>query len=94
MKGKLIIYDISHLDQYHKVLINRALFGYKDNSNNNSYHYKRKGILKEIPHFRLPKGAIIVKDMDQGKIISLLNKHKAKYEKFDISTNKSMLQKN
>jgi len=92
MKAKLIVYNLSKLDQYHKVLLNRALFGYKDNSNHNSYHYKRKGILSEIPHFRLPKGAIIVKESDQNKIISLLNEHKAKNKKFNISIDKSMLQ--
>lgn len=94
MKGKLIVYSLSHLDQYHKVLINRALFGYRDNSNNNSYHYKRKGVLGRIPHFRLPKGAVIVKESDQSKIISLLNKHKAKHKKFDVSIDQSMLQNN
>jgi len=33
MKAKLIVYELSNLNQYHKVLVNRALFGYIDNSN-------------------------------------------------------------
>ena len=91
MKAKLIIYKLTNLDQYHKVLVNRNLFGFIDNSNNNSYHYKRKGILKEIPNFRLPKGAIIVKEGDHIKVISILHKHKVKPKVFDISIKQSML---
>lgn len=85
MKAKLIVYKLTHLDQYHKVLVNRSLFGFTDNSNNNSYHYKRKGILEEIPSFRLPKGAVIVKEGDHIKVISTLRKHKVKIKIFDIS---------
>lgn len=91
MKAKLITYELSGLDQYHKVLLNRALFGYLDNSNKGAYQYKRKGILDKIPNFRLPKGALIVKDEDQNKILIILKKHKAKYKLFDISVKQSML---
>jgi len=90
MKAKLIIYNLSKLDQYHKVLLNRVLFGYTDNSNNGKYQYKRKGILDKIPHFRLPKGAIIVKDCDENKVTFILKKHKAKYNLFSISAKQSM----
>jgi len=85
MKAKLIIYRLVDLDQYHKVLVNRALFGFKDNSNNNKYHYERKGILERIPNYRLPKGAIIVKEGDHKKVISILRKHKIKPNVLDIS---------
>lgn len=91
MKAKLIVYDLSKLDQYHKVLVNRALFGFKDNSNKGQYQYTRKGILDEIPHFRLPKGAVIVKIKDRLKIISVFKKSKAKYSIYNIVINQSML---
>lgn len=91
MKAKLIIYELSDLDQYHKVLLNRVLFGYLDNSNKGSYQYKREGILSKIPNFRLPKGAIIVQDKDQNRILTILKKHKAKYNSFDVSIKQSML---
>ena len=41
MKAKLIIYELTKLEQYHKVLVNRALFGFTDNSNKSNYLYKR-----------------------------------------------------
>ena len=90
MKAKLIIYKLKNLDQYHKVLVNRALFGFTDNSNNNLYHYKRKGILDNIPNFRLPKGAVIVKEGDYIKIVSILHKHKIKPKVIDISIKKQI----
>lgn len=94
MKAKLVTYKISNLDQYHKVLVNRALFGYIDNSNNGSYQYRRKGILAEIPNLRILKGAIIVRKNDQKKITSILKKYKAEYKVFDIIIKQSMLQDN
>jgi len=94
MKAKLIVYSITKLDQYHKVLVNRALFGFIDNSNKGQYQYKRRGILDKIPKFRLPKGAVIVKNGDQGKVISVLKKGKAKYDTYDIEVKQSMLQNN
>jgi len=91
MRAKLIVYELSGLDQYHKVLVNRALFGYLDNSNKGNYQYRRKGILDEIPHLRLLRGAIVVKDIDKGEIISVLKSHKIKPKVFNIEVKHSML---
>ncbi len=91
MKCKLIAYYLSSLDQYHKVLVNRALFGYIDNSNKGKYQYRRKGILSEIPHFKLLKGAIIVRKEDCKKIISVFKKYNVKYLTFDIEIKRSLL---
>ncbi len=93
MKASLIVYNMSKLDQYHKIIINRALFGYTNNSNNNRYHYKIKGILSGISCFRLPKSAFIVKKEDQNKLINILKKNKAKYNAFAITVDKSLLKK-
>jgi len=84
MKAKLIVYDLSNLTQYQKVLVNRALFGYNDHSNKGSYIYKREGILKEIPHLRLLRGVLIVKSGYQRKVLKVLKKYKAKYFVFTI----------
>ena len=84
MKAKLVAYELSKLDQYHKVLVDRALFGYTDNSNKGDYQYERKGVVSDIPHFRLLRGAIIVKNKDLKRINSVLKKHKVKHIIFDI----------
>lgn len=91
MKAKLIIYELAKLEQYHKVLVNRALFGFTDNSNKGSYLYKRGGVLSNIPHIRLIRGAIIVKNKDSKRIISILHSYKVSPKVFDISIKNSML---
>jgi len=91
MKAKLIIYGLAKLDQYHKVLVNRALFGFTDNSNKGSYIYKRGGVLSNISHKRLIRGAIIVEEKEGKKVISVLNSYKIKPKVFDISIKQSML---
>ena len=91
MKAKLITYDLSNLNQYRKVLVNRALFGYNDHSNKGAYTYKRAGILKEIPHLRLLRGVIIIEKSKQNKVVDILKKYKAKYFIFTIKVNMAML---
>ena len=91
MKAKLIIYKLAKLEQYHKVLVNRALFGFIDNSNKGSYLYKRGGVLSNLPHMRLIRGVIIVKDKDSKKVISVLHSYKIQPQVFDISIKQSML---
>ncbi len=93
MKANLIILNLSGLHHYRKVLFNRAIYGYTDNSNNNTYQYKRVGILAQIPHLRLLKGALVIKNEDMGKIRQVLTKHKVKYEVYDILINVSKLKK-
>ena len=91
MKAKLIIYELTKLEQYHKVLVNRALFGFIDNSNKGSYLYKRGGVLSNLPHLRPIRGVIIVKDKDGKKVISVLQSYKVKPNVFNISIESSML---
>jgi len=91
MKAKLIIYELAKLEQYHKVLVNRALFGFTDNSNKGSYLYKRGGVLSNLPHMRLIRGVIIVKDKDSGRVISVLHSYKVKPKVFNITIKSSML---
>lgn len=94
MKASLIIHDLSELEHYQKVLFNRAIYGYIDNSNNSAYQYKRKGILSQIPHLRLLKGALVIKKEDMEKIKPLLKKYKVKYRVYDLLIKESKLKKN
>ena len=91
MKAKLIIYELAKLEQYHKVLVNRALFGFTDNSNKGSYIYRRGGVLSNNPHVKLIRGAIIVKEKDGKKVTSVLHNYKVKPKVFDISIKQSLL---
>lgn len=91
MKAKLIIYDLLKLEQYHKVLVNRALFGFTDNSNKGSYLYKRGGVLSNLPHLKPIRGVIIVKDKDSTRVISVLQSYKVNPKVFNILIKSSML---
>jgi len=87
----MIIYELAKLKQYHKVLVNRALFGFTDNSNKGRYLYKRGGVLSNLPHIRLIRGVIVVKNKDSNRVISVLHSYKIKPKVFDITTKHSML---
>jgi len=91
MKAKLIIYELKKLEQYYKVLVNRALFGFTDNSNKGSYLYKRGGVLSNIPHARVIRGAIIVRKVDGNRVISVLHSYKVNPKVFDITIKQSLL---
>ena len=91
MNAKLIIYELTKLEQYHKVLVNRALFGFTDNSNKGSYLYQRGGVLSNLPHLRPIRGAIIVKEKDSPRVISVLHSYKVKPKVFSITIKPSML---
>ncbi len=61
------------------VQISRALNGYKDQSNHGEYTYERKGLLEKIPHRKLTKNVILLKEKDHEKLIQILEKFKAEY---------------
>ncbi len=91
MKAKLICYDLTSLEQIKKVEVKRALFGYTEYSNNAKYTYKRKGILENIPHFKLTRAVIIVSSKNEKQVIKVIKDWKVKYKSFNIEINKSML---
>jgi len=61
------------------VQISRALNGYKDRSNHGEYTYQRKGLLEKIPHRKLTKNVILLKEKDHEKLTEILEKYEAEY---------------
>ncbi len=61
------------------VQISRALTGYKDRSNHGEYTYERKGLLEKIPHRKLAKNVILLKEEDHEKLVEILEKFEAEY---------------
>lgn len=88
MKARIVSYDLTKLLQWKKVEVNRRLFGYLEYSNNSKYKYRRKGILKSIPHIKVAKSVIIVKETDLPKLVKNL---KCKYKSYKIDINRSIL---
>ncbi|MDP2926359.1 MAG: hypothetical protein Q8N99_08330 [Nanoarchaeota archaeon] len=80
MKSLILSYELSKIDHYQKVLFNRKLFGFTDNSNKCKYQYKREGILKKADYIKLGRGAIVIKIKDKDKITKLFRKFKVEYD--------------
>ena len=65
----------------------RKLYGCKDKSNYGKYTYERKGVLDEIPHIKLARAVIIVRNEDKEKLLEFLK------GKVDVSMRKVTLEK-
>ncbi len=50
----------------------RQLYGWRDKSQFGKYEYDREGLLTNIPHIKLMRGVIIVREQDKKKIIDFL----------------------
>ena len=55
-----------------------------DYSNNQSYTYKRQGLLEQIPCKNIGRGVILVETKDKNKVVSILRKHKARVEVMNL----------
>mgnify|MGYP003395790625 CR=1 FL=1 len=80
MKATLISYDLRKVNQIGKVTVKRLLFGYTEYSNNGQYTYERKGVLSEIPHVKLTRAVIIVRNKDASAIEKAIKSVKGKYQ--------------
>ena len=83
-KVSLIGYKLGKANLGQKTAIQRALNGYVDHSNNQSYTYKRKGLLEQIPCKSINKGVILVESKNKNKVILILRKHKASIEVINL----------
>ncbi len=57
----------------------KEFLGYIDHSNHGRFTYRRKGILDEIPHVKLIRSVVIIREEDRGKVVQCLEKHGAGY---------------
>ena len=83
-KVSIIRYSLSKVDLGQKTAIQRALNGYVDYSNNQSYTYKRQGLLEQIPCKNIGRGVILVETKDKNKVVSILRNHKARVEVMNL----------
>jgi|WetSurMetagenome_2_1015567.scaffolds.fasta_scaffold899502_1 hypothetical protein len=80
MKTLIISYELEGIDHYKKVLFNREIYGYKDNSNKCKYTYNRVGILGKVKSIRLGKGSFVIDVKDKSKVLKILQKYKVHYD--------------
>jgi hypothetical protein len=76
--GKLICYTLSSRPTVaERTKFRKRFLGYTDFSNKSRYKYYRKGLLSEIPHIKLIRSVVIVRNEDCNQVIAFLKKYNA-----------------
>ncbi|CAD7766739.1 MAG: hypothetical protein DNFNHJIP_00138 [Candidatus Argoarchaeum ethanivorans] len=83
--GNLIVFRFK--EKTEQKLINqfcKKFYGQDTSSHGGKYHYRRHGLLDDIPHIKLKGGAIIVKKDSTKKLIDFLKIYEAKFYVRDV----------
>jgi hypothetical protein len=85
MPGKIFVFTIfrnnerKNIDKFCK-----KFYGQETSSHGGKYHYRRRGLLDEIPHIKLIRGVIIVSNDNAARVIQFLNEFNAEYYMRDV----------
>jgi hypothetical protein len=85
MIGKLIAFTIfknnsrKNIDQFCK-----KFYGQETSSHGGKYHYRRKGLLDDIPHIKLIRGVIIVSEGNTDRVVQFLREYNAEFYVRDV----------
>ncbi|MCZ7383981.1 MAG: hypothetical protein O8C63_04430 [Candidatus Methanoperedens sp.] len=85
MIGKIIVFRFpkktnqKNLNQFCK-----KFYGQETSSQGRKYHYRRKGLLDDIPHIKLIGGVIIVSNENADRLIRFLNDYGAEFFVRDV----------
>jgi len=76
--GKLICYTMGpEATAVERNRVRKLFWGYTDFSNKGQYRYFRKGVLSEVPHIKLIRAVIIVRDDDCDNVVDFLKNQNA-----------------
>ena len=91
MQAKLIVFQVYKNKQKNLTntltTLNRFVqkfYGQDTTSHGGKYKHHRRGLLENIPHIRLIRGVIIVRDVDLGVVVDFLNQYNAEVWVWDI----------
>src|SRR3989338_3997930 len=88
--GTLVIYSFrKSVKRELREKLRREFLGYNDKSNFGKYDYKRHGLLSRLPHVKLGKSLVIIKNEDKRKVVKILKKYNVTYTVRNILLNKS-----
>ncbi len=85
MIGKIFIFTIfknnerKNIDKFCK-----KFYGQETSSHGGKYHYRRRGLLDDVPHIKFIRGVIIVSNDNAMKVIQFLNEFNAEYYVRDV----------
>ncbi len=80
MKGKIIVFRFpkktnqKRLNQFCK-----KFYGQETSSHGGQYHYRRKGLLDNIPHIKLIGGVIIISNENADDLVKFLKDYDAEF---------------
>ncbi len=84
MIGKIVVFTIyknnrRSIDQFCK-----KFYGQETSSHGGKYHYRRRGLLDNIPHIKLIRGVVIVSKEDAEKVVQFLREYNAQFYVRDV----------
>jgi len=92
MQGKLIVFRVYKNTEKQTTnsltTLNRFVqkfYGQDTTNHGGKYKHHRKGLLEDIPHIKLIRGVIIVRETDLEKILNFLNTYNAETWTRDIT---------
>lgn len=71
-KGILIAFRLSEYDKNRASDLVKRLYGQETSSHGGKYRYRRKGLLEGVPHRRLIRGVIVLREEDEKRVVRLL----------------------
>ena len=71
-KGILIAFRLSEYDKNRASDLVKRLYGQETSSHGGKYRYRRTGLLEGVPHRRLIRGVIVLREEDEKRVVRLL----------------------
>lgn len=85
MMGKIVVFKVFPRAGRHRTdLFVKKFYGQDGTTGHGKYHFRRKGLLEEIPHRKLIRGVIIIRQEDEERIVGFLKQYDAEYYSRDI----------
>jgi len=85
MIGKIFIFTIFKTNERKNIdKFCKKFYGQDTSSHGGKYHYRRQGLLDDIPHIKLIRGVVIVSNENAEKVVSFLKEFNADFFVRDV----------
>lgn len=84
MKRKVVCYSLAGLTSTERSNFQRALYGFKDISNNGKYTYRRNGVMSEVKYKKVYFSAVVVNTKKLAEVVKLMKKFGAEVHVTDF----------
>lgn len=85
VRGKLIVFKLFGRAKHAEIMrFCKRFYGYTDYSNRGRYRYHRPGFLSGIPHMRVMRNVVLVRERDGASVVDFLKQHKAEVHQWTV----------